>query len=61
MRQELVQIEKRTELVLEVGDYIAIPDNVWVFDKVTKDLIEVTEILATEASTIVLVPKIAGG
>jgi len=52
---------ERTELALKVGDYVAIPDNVWVFDKETKTLIDVTEIRADEASTIILIPMIAGG
>lgn len=57
----LEQVVKRTELELNVGDYVAIPDNVWVFDKETKELLQMTEIRADRAHTIVLAPKIAGG
>lgn len=60
-----IQISKpvveRTEVVLDVGDKIAIPDNVWVFDKETNELLDVTEIQADRAHTIVLVPMAAGG
>jgi len=58
---QLETVMERTELALSVGDYVAIPDNVWVFDKETKVMLDVTEIHADEAHTIVLVPKIAGG
>jgi hypothetical protein len=63
LRQQLIVeplVEKQT-LRLEVGDYIAIPDNCWAFDKETKQQLQVTEILASEAQTVVIVPKIAGG
>lgn len=57
----LEQVVRRTELELKVGDYVAIPDNVWVFDKETKELLQMTEVHCDKAQTIVLVPKIAGG
>ena len=53
--------ERRAELKLEVGDMIAIPDNVWVFDKETRKMLQMTEVHIDKATTIVLVPKVAGG
>ena len=60
-RLMLERVEKRTELELNVGDYIAIPDTVWVFDKESKRLLQMTEVHVDRACTIVLVPKAAGG
>lgn len=57
----LESVQKRTELQFNVGDYIAIPDTVWVFDKETKALLQMTEVHVDKACTIVLVPKAAGG
>ena len=60
-RLVLERVEKRTELQFNVGDYVAIPDNVWVFDKETKTLLQMTEVHIDRACTLVLIPKVAGG
>lgn len=63
MRQQLIvePVMEKQVVELNVGDYIAIPDTCWAFDKTTKQLLQVTEILASEAQSIVIVPKVAGG
>lgn len=57
----LESVEKRTELQFNVGDYIAIPDTVWVLDKETRKLLQMTEVHIDKACTLVLIPKVAGG
>lgn len=51
-----------TRVTLEKGQVLKVPANCWVFETKTKKLLlGLTEILASEASEYVIVPKVAGG